>query len=68
MSGFEEVTFDRYGEELDGVIIIVDGKHYLVYYEPDDGYRSYGEIREIADVSERNTKIIKVFEPQKVMV
>lgn len=68
LSGFEEVTFDGYGEELDGVVIIVDGKYYLAYYNPDDGYRSYGVIREIADLSEINTKIINVFEPQKVMV
>ena len=68
LSGFEEVTFDRYGEELDGVVIIVDGKYYLAYYDPDDGYRSYGKIREIADLSEINTKIINIFEPQKIMV
>lgn len=68
LSGVENVVFDLYGENEDGVLLIVDGEYYLAYLDPSDGYRSYGCLNKLKDLSSIKTRVVNVFEPQKVNV
>ena len=61
----EDIRFERWGDELDGLYIVLDGKEYLAYRDPDDGYRSYGVFEEVGDIKIL-TKIINKFPPQEV--
>lgn len=61
----EDVRFDKWGDELDGLYIILDGKSYLAYRDPNDGYRSYGVFEEVGDKNIL-TNIINKFPPQEV--
>ena len=64
LSGFCDcVIDDEYsGEDINALIVQVDGKNYLCYEDPDDGYRSHSEFQE-TDKPCTNT-----FPPQRVMV
>ena len=45
LSGFDYHTFNKYdGEMIEGYVIVLDGKKYLIYTDPDDGYRSYNVV------------------------
>lgn len=64
LSGFCEVRTKIYewGEEVDGLVIRVDGKNYLCYEDPSDGYRSYS----CFDVTDK--ECTNTFPPQRLMV
>lgn len=61
----EDVRFEKWGDELDGLYIVLDGKEYLAYRDPSDGYRSYGVFEEVGD-TKILTNIINKFPPQEV--
>lgn len=53
---------DQYNEDIDGYILRVDGKNYLAYEDPSDGYRSYSEFLET------ELPCTTIFPPQRVSV
>ena len=59
------MRFAKWGDELDGLYIILDGKAYLAYRDPYDGYRSYGVFVEVGDENIL-TNIINKFPQQEV--
>lgn len=61
----EDVRFKSLGDELDGLYIVLDGKEYLAYRHPDDGYRSYGVFGEVGN-AKILTNIINKFPQQEV--
>lgn len=48
--------------DIDGYIIRIDGKNYLAYEDPSDGYRSYSEFKETENAC------TTIFPPQRVNV
>ena len=63
LSGFCECqTSDRYQDMINGLIVRIDGKDYLCYEDPHDGYRSHSELKE-TEMQCTNT-----FPPQRIMV
>lgn len=66
LSGVCEVTFHcgYYGDgTAEGVILTIDGKNYVAYTDPEDGYRSYGCFHEDNSYKQKNS-----FPPQEVIV
>ena len=49
--------------DVNGVLLCIDGQHWLAYEDPNDGYRSYGMFHQIDGAEIHNT-----FPPQKVLV
>lgn len=64
LSGFCDTTIeDEYrSEELNALVVCIDGKNYLCYEDPDDGYRSHSELRQT------DRECGNMFPPQRVMV
>lgn len=69
LGGFDYHTFNQYdyedwpGEMIEGYVIVLDGKKYLIYTDPDDGYRSYNVVRE-----NDSLRVGNVFAPEKVII
>ncbi len=70
LSGIDEVIipadleYDPYAEDKDAIALIIDGKHYISYTDPYDGYRSYGCFYE---TNFGDYKILNRFSPQAVI-
>ena len=64
LSGFCDSTVrDSYNDEdVNALIICIDGKNYLCYEDPDDGYRSHSEFKETEQ------ECTNTFPPQRVMI
>lgn len=45
--------------DIDGVVLQIDGKNYVVYEDPDDSYRSYGRMHE----TDEAPKVVFLAEP-----
>ena len=63
LTGFCDAEFKcGWDETTDGYVIQLDGENYGCYYDPDDGYRSYGEF------SPTTLPCTNTFPPQEVTV
>jgi hypothetical protein len=66
LTGVDEFRIETEWDHIDGWAIILDGKTYIAYYDPDDGYRSYAGFREATDEECKSINIINRFPPQEV--
>lgn len=64
LSGVDEYqTTNDFYENINGVVLILNGEKYIMAEDPCDGYRSYGVIDK-----DENVECINTFPPQEVMV
>lgn len=64
LSGVDEYqTTNTFYENINGVVLILNGEKYIMAEDPSDGYRSYGIIFQDEDV-----ECINTFPPQEVVV
>lgn len=67
LSGIEPFQYqDKYGNTKDGYYIIIDNVVYAFEIDPDDGYRSYGNLYIPENISVNNIK--NRFPPQDVII